>query len=203
MKRLFATCLSAFFTFFCFAQSDYQLQVGEALLDVEIGKEYHVTVNGKDVKLMLTQRDSLLYSDNTVRFLYPKGNSVSQTSIDKNVTQLSILNSEGAGFIIQKYASLNPETLVELMLKEVTKESINYGFVAERSVRKQSLMSGQEITIRKEVLRYKEEVNIYEITALGQKDSGIIVMTIRMDEEPNKQGEKICNMMWKTLQVTF
>ena len=81
----------------------------------------------------------MTYNDRFFSFLYPKGFKVSNTIVDENVEQISILTAEGSGLLIQIFKSINPTTLNELILSEMTKESISYGFQEKRSGYKKNI----------------------------------------------------------------
>jgi hypothetical protein len=153
------------------------------------------------LKFIITSKDTLTYNNGFYSFLYPKGFSVLNSKIDIGIDQTSILTAEGTGIVIQKYESVNPTSLNEMMLTEMTNESISYGFESKRSIYKRKLKSGQEIEVTKAVLRYKEEVNIYEVASIGKKDAGLIIVTIKMDEDDNTQGQKVIDLMWQSLKV--
>ena len=195
--------IAALFTLQANSQEDYLVQLNDTTLHVALDKPYSFVVNGKKIDFKIIQKDTLTYSNNLYSFLYPKGFKISNASIDDDVEQISILTAEGSGLLIQNYASMNPSTLNEFMLNEVTKESISYGFQEKRTSYKKVLQSGQELVVTKSVLRYKDEVNIYEIASIGKKDSGVMIVTMRMDEEENSQGQKIIDLMWKSLKLKW
>lgn len=191
--------------FFCsftgYCQEDYILTINDSLLNVSLDKQYKFVVNGQTVNFSISSKDTLLFTDPFFRFSYPKDFKISKSKIDESIEQITMLSAEGTGIIIQKYGSLNPTSLNEMMLNELTKESVSYGFESKRSTSKKKLLSGQEVVVTKDVLRYKDEINIYEIVSYGKKDEGIIVVTLRMDDDKNTQGEKLIDLMWKTLRV--
>ncbi len=198
---LIATAL--FFSLQANCQEDYIIHLNDTTVHIALDKPYDLTVKGKKINFKITQKDTLTYNDSFFSFLYPKGFKISNTIVDENVEQISILTAEGSGLLIQTYESLNPTTLNELMLSEVTKESISYGFVEKRSSYKKILKSGHEITVTRSVLRYKDEVNSYEIASIGKKDAGVMIVTIRMDDDANTQGQKIIDLMWKSIKINW
>jgi hypothetical protein len=201
--KLVLIFISVFFTLVANSQEDYVLQLNDTTLNVALDKPYNLVVKGKKIGFRLIQKDTLTYSNNLYSFLYPKGFKISNASVDEGIEQISLLTAEGSGLLIQNYQSMNPSTLNEFMLNEVTKESISYGFEEKRTSYKKVLRSGQELVVTKAVLRYKDEVNIYEIASIGKKDSGLMIVTMRMDEEEGSQGQKIIDMMWKSLQLKW
>ena len=181
------------------AQEDYTITINDTSLNISLDKKYQVTVNGKKLVFYIRAHDTITYNDEFVSFQYTKGFNVSKSKIDEGVEQIMIMSAEGTGILIQKYSTMNPTMLHELMLSEVTKESVNYGFVLKREDYKKTLKSGQNLDVDKAVLKYKDETNIYEVTSIGKKDEGILIMTMKMDDDKSSQGQKLIELMWRTL----
>ena len=181
-------------------QEDYIIHVNDTSIHVSLDKQYNLVVKGQKIDFLITQKDTLTYNDNLYSFQYLKGFKVSNSKLDAGIEQISILTAEGSGLIIQRYETINPTSLNEMMLTELTKESISYGYQSTRSTYKRVLNSGHEMEVTKAVLRYKDEVNIYEVASIGQKDAGIIIVTMRMDENENTQGQKLIDLMWGSIK---
>ena len=186
--------------FVAFSQNDYQLIINDTEMEISLDKEYEIEVDGKTVQFKLLAKDTLSYVDDLFSFHYPSEYRVSQIDIDDEIEQIIIMTAEGSGILIQKYSTFDPTVLNELMLSEITKESLNYGFEMNREDYSRELKSGQTVNVDKAVLTYKNEQNIYEVASLGKKDEGIMVMTMMMDEELSEQGKKIIEMMWNSLE---
>lgn len=191
-------CLFVFFQ--ATAQEDYTVYIGDSAYKINLNGKYDVTINGKKTSLSLKLNDTLQYSDDYMSFKYTKDYSLSKTKIEEGIEQIMIMTADGSGILIQKYATINPTMLHELLLSEVTKESINYGFVQTREDYSRTIKSGHKIDIKKAVLKYKDDVNTYEITSIGKKDEGVLLMTVRMDNEKNSNGEKLIKLMWESLR---
>jgi hypothetical protein len=182
-----------------FSQEDYTLNIDGKIISVGLDRPYETQINGKSVSFTLRSKDTLLYDDSAFSFKYLKDYKVTKTRVDEGIEQVMIMSAEGNGVIIQKYDGLNPTSLNSLLLNEVTKESLNYGFQMKREDYQRKLQSGQTIKVDKAVLKYKDEINTYEVTSLGKKDEGIVVMTIFINEKLIKEGNKIIDLMWKSL----
>jgi hypothetical protein len=198
MKHI-ALIFILFIAFKASAQEDYTIQIGDSTYKVSLNTKYNLTINGKKVPVSVKMNDTLFYSDEFISFKYPKGFSVSKTVIEEGIEQITIMTAEGSGIMIQKYATFDPSQMQELMLTEVTKESINYGFKLAREDHKKSLTSGHKAEVKRAVLKYKDETNIYEITSIGKKDEGLLLLTVRMDDTKDSIGEKLIALMWQTL----
>lgn len=198
MKNAFLIlCLLTGFS--SFAQEDLLLNIDGNVMEISSDKEYEIPVNGKKIKVMVSTKDTLLYNTNMFSFQYPKDFRVSSMKVDEGIEQITIMSAEGSGLLIQKYSNMNPTMLNDLMLNEVTKESLNYGFKMKRADYSRKIGSGHEIQVSKAILKYKDETNIYEIASLGQKDEGILIMTMIMDENQSEQGKKLIELMWDSL----
>lgn len=198
MKSTLITLL-VFISIKSFSQNDYKIYINDTILEVSLDKEYSIKFNEKEIEFKIVAKDTLIYEDNLFSFNYSKDYKISQMTIDEGIEQIMIMTAEGSGILIQKYSTINPTMLNEMMISEVTKESLNYGFKMKRDDYTRKLVSGQKLDIDKAILAYKDETNIYEIASIGKKDEGILVMTMIMDEEISTQGRKIIDMMWNSL----
>lgn len=184
-----------------FGQEEYTITIDGQVMNIEMDKEYEIKIKGKKVPFQLAMKDTLLFDDESFSFNYPKEFRVSRMDIDVGISQFVIMSAEGSGIIIQKYSSMNPTMLNEIMLNEVTKESVNYGFKLDRQDYQRTLVSGNSVEVDKAVLKYKDETNIYELASFGNKDEGIIVMTMSMDAVLGEESQKLISMMWSSLVV--
>ena len=181
------------------AQKDYTIIIDGKTHEINLDENNSIKVNGKLVDVIVKQKDILNYTDEFFSFQYPKAFSISKTVIEQGISQVMIMTAEGSGILIQKYENIDPSFLNEMMLKEVTKESLSYGFEMERADYQKKLLSGHEIMINKATLSYKNETNEYEVATLGKKDSGILVMTMTMNLGLSNQGKEIIELMWSSL----
>jgi len=184
-----------------YGQEEYTITIDGQTMDVGLDKSYDIKVKGKKVAFQIAMKDTLVFEDEKFSFKYPKEFRVSSMDLDEGISQFVIMSAEGSGIIVQKYTTMNPTMLNEIMLNEVTKESMNYGFELDRQDYTRTLSSGQEIAIDKAVLKYKDETNIYELASFGEKDEGIIVMTMAMDEVLGKDSQKLLSLLWSTLVI--
>lgn len=197
--RYYFLAFSLFACSLMFGQSDYTIKINGKVHDLTLEKEYQITVDGKPVKFKVHAKDTITYNDILFSFKHSKDYKVSKSIIDTGIDQQMIMTAEGTGVAIQQYTSLNPTMLNEIMLTEITKESLSYGYTFERMDYERKLVSGQEVTVNKAVLKYKDDTNIFEVASIGNKDEGIIIITMKMDDNLSSEGQKIIDLMWDTL----
>lgn len=200
MKNVF------FFVLLClanpiFAQKDYIIEIGGKKMEIALDQPYDVELNGKKTSFVVRAKDTLVYDDSFYHFKYTKDYRVSRTEVAEGIEQIMLMTAEGSGILIQKYSSINPEMFNEIMLNEVTKESINYGFEMQKEKFQRKLKSGQTIEVTKARLNYLDETNIYEVASFGKKDAGILVMTMIMNTDMSSMGQKIIDLLWDSLEI--
>ncbi len=203
MRTSLKITLSLLILFFTKAhsQEDYTIEINGESFEISLDKEFQYQTKDGVKNILLKQKDTLTYNDEMFSFNFFKEYKVGKTKIEQGIEQLMLMTPEGDGFLIQKYSTINPENLKELMLGEVTKESINYGFEMERREYKHKLISGEDLNVIQAYLTYNDEVNIYEIASVGRKDSGLLIMAMRMNDTKNSIGEKLINLIWNSLEI--
>jgi hypothetical protein len=184
------------------SQTNYQLLINGKVADIDLDKPLTFkTAKGEELQIELKQNDVLFYQDNMVSLSYPKEFSISKSVLDANIEQLAIITANGSGVMIQKYSSMNPSILVDMMLQEVTKESISYGYTNKEQKFENKLVSGQLLKGKTCRLNYKDDEQTYTVAALGGKDEGIIVMTM-LNTSYKKQDQHLLDMVISTLSYT-
>ena len=183
-------------------QGNYLLLInGDSLyLDLNNPIEF-VTSDGNRLNLELLQPMILTYSDEMVSFNHSKQFSVSNTVVENGIEQCMIINSTGNGFMVQKYSTMDPSMLIPLMVNELTKESVSYGYIkTERDVRRK-LMSGEEIKGIEATLSYRGVNEVYTVYAWGGKDEGILVVTMLLSEDYAEVDGPLIELFLKTLRI--
>ncbi len=183
-------------------QGNYLLMIdGDSIyLDLDKPTEYKAS-NGEKLDIELRQPMILTYSDNMVSFNHSKQFSVSNMVIEAGIEQCMIINSTGNGFMLQKYSTMDPSTLVPLMISELTKESVSYGYTKTERAVKRTLVSGQEIKGTEAKLTYKGMEEIYTVYSWGGKDEGILVVTMVLAEDYAEVDRPLIELFLKTLRV--
>ncbi|WP_299099273.1 hypothetical protein [uncultured Winogradskyella sp.] len=183
------------------AQKDYVITVDGKDYEIALDSNEDVKIKGKLVNIALKKKDTLLLDDDYFELKYTKQHKVSRVEIESDIEQIMLMTAGGSGLIIQKYGSFNPSMLQEMMMNEVTKESVSYGYNLKREDYDKELSSGETIKVLKSVLTYKGETEVYEVMAHGKKDEGIIVMTLNMNLGVEDGGEDMIQLMWNSLSI--
>lgn len=200
MKNFIALAF-IFLSFSAFAQKDYTIEIDGKTMEIALDQPYMIEINGKKTVFTVKAKDTLVYDDLLYKFKYTKEYRVSRTEVAEGIEQIMIMTAEGSGMLIQKYSTINPEMFNEIMLNEVTKESINYGFEMQKEKFTRTLKSGHKLEVTRASLNYQDETNVYEIASIGKKDEGILIMTMVMNTDLSSMGKKIIDLMWNSLEL--
>lgn len=181
-------------------QEKYELYLNDSSIIVTTDEYFNISLNGQQIKIYLKSLDTLQYKDSIFSFKYFKEYKLSKTEIQKGAIQMLITTADGSGFIVQEYNMLNPVNLTEMMLSEITKEKINYGYTSKREDYIKKIRTGQVIEIKKATLKYREDVHVFEVAAIGGKDKGVLIITQIETENFSKEAKKTINLFWDSLE---
>lgn len=159
----------------------------------------HKPASGNELTIKVIQPQFLTYSDQMITFKYDKSLSVSDTKVNDDIEQCMVMKSTGNGFLVQKYKTIDPSSLTQLMLSEITKESVNYGYKKKEKKFKKKLISGHTIEGIQATLSYKGEEQIYTVATYGDKDEGILVVTMLLNQDFN--DTKLINDFLNSLEI--
>ncbi len=155
---------------------------------------------GQTYTLKLKQKEVLHYEDAKFSFQYPANYTVSSEKIDDDITQLLCFAATGDGFLIQSYKDINPENMVDLMLEEMTKESVDAGYKETITTVQHTLGSGKVLTGKRSTLTLDDDTSAYEIYPVKSGKGGLLIVHIILDSEDEKAAAAK-ETFWKTIKL--
>ena len=207
MKPPFFSFLIIFGLFLCGASAqnkagNYIIIINGDSLFVDLNSTTtYRTSSGEELDLQLVQPNYLTYSDDMVSFQYEKSYSVAKSSLDAGIDQLMVMKASGNGFMIQEYSTFDPSPLLRLMLNELVKESVSYGYDKVEEDFEHTLASGQIIKGVKAILTYRGERETYTVATYGQRDSGLVFVTMLLNEDFKEEDQPLIDLFLETLEV--
>lgn len=203
MRKTITSLVIMLISFLSFGQSqgNYILIINNDSIQTNLNNELlYKTSSGEELTIKIAQPELLKYSDDMIAFSYDKSLSVSNVEIDEGIEQCMIMKSTGNGFMVQKYRTIDPSSLTELMLNEIIKESINYGYSKTEKEFSKKLKSGQTIEGIQATLTYKGEKEVYTVATYGGKDEGVVVITMFLSED-YADDKEIIELFLETLEI--
>ena len=102
--------------------------------------------------------------------------------------------------IVQEYASINPVSLNELMLQELTRESVQAGAELTQQPTTRKLADGRELTGLRATVKTRTDATDFEIMSFGAVDQGVLMVT-RIDQENAASEGAIIDKFWESLKI--
>ncbi|TPM27035.1 hypothetical protein [Mesorhizobium sp. B2-3-4] len=170
-------------------------------LDIDAGESTKVTLpDGKQVEVKLDKNDFATFSGGSFSFNHPSGISVTKTDLGENITQYLMASALGTIVVVQEYGKMNPVSLNQLMLQEMTKESVQAGAELTQQPTTRKLADGRELTgIRAEV-KTRTDTAYFEIVGYGLADQGLLFIT-RVGSGDLGTEQPLIDKFWESPKV--
>lgn len=203
MKNIYSSAAlgSLFFAALTFA-GDFELTINgkkhELNLDQEVALELE---DGTKVQVKIAQKEYLTFGGKGFQFEHHKSMLPAVSELGDGVTQMLLATPRGTGVMIQTYEGVNPNSLIETMIQELTKEEVEVGYTLtkEKSLRK---VGEKEFhgAIATTTSKAEDEQWAYEVVASGDDSGGILIVTFVENDNKNVDG-KVVERFWKTLTI--
>ena len=171
--------------------------------DYEIGLDGSVvakTKEGTDITIGLKRKEFSTFTKDVVSFEHRSDLSVATTDIERDIHQYLTASALGTLIIIQQYDTLNPASLTELMLKQLSADDLATGYTMDKSDFLRTLADGTVMKGLRANLKHKNDDVDLQVLATDSGDGGIIAMT-RINHDMGAAEEPIIERFWSTLKL--
>ena len=202
MRSLILVLLSVF-SFLGSAQAgNYILTVDGKLYDVNLGEEISVPMDdGSFIKVRVDQKDYVAFQTDNYSFEHPSGFSPARTDLGDGIFQTMIATPTGALVLVQEYMSMDPYGMVDMMIHELTKEEVEYGYKLTETGERMTI-NGQMFTGKKVMSEYKGEVTERYVMTYSGRDSGLLIIT-NLNDIHNAKDIELIEHFWQSINVTM
>ena len=108
---------------------DYVITINGNSKEIVIDKETTLVFpNGTSLRLTLHQKEYQRFEADFFSFEHKSIYKSNRTEFGSGIFQTIIMTLLGTGIIVQEYKTINPTSIIDMMLKEVKKEEIDYGY---------------------------------------------------------------------------
>ena len=185
------------------AEKNYILEMNGDTIHLSLGESATMRLkNGQTIPVKLTKKEMSSYKNDFVSFSYPSEYSVSTTKLDEDINQILLMSATGNGIMVQTYSTINPDMVVDIMLKQITEDDIAAGYKGTTSPITKTLNDGMVLKGKKAVLTMDKDREEFTVMAYGVRKMGIVIVEIHNDFE-NADSEKIFKTFWGSLKVLF
>lgn len=179
---------------------NYILTVGNDVHEIALDKEVRIKIGDSHVSVKLEENDTFLYTDESFSFEHPKEYSPSKSEVENGIFQTVVMSPLGSAVIIQEYSYIEPSSLMDLMVKTLTKEERAYGYKIESKKASTTLSDGKTLNGKVATSTYKNKDITRYFYAYSFKDSGLFIITIIDGVDPN--GDSLVDQVISTLKIT-
>lgn len=183
--------------------SNYTITINGETFDYTLDKEFEYKAKKNEtIKISVSQKEILTYNDGIITFQYSKNFPISVTPEIDGVKQLTAIGSDGSGLIIQEYKDFDPSLMIDLMLNELTKESVDYGYTETISEIEIKIKGGKILKGKKSILEYQGIIDEWTVVSFSRKDSGVIIAAMNIDKETvDATGNKNVEAFFNSLEI--
>ncbi len=180
---------------------DYVLSINGKDHELSLDKESTVKLaDGTELKLNLKQKEYLEFQADLFTFEHKNQFRPNRTDLGEGLLQTAIMTPMGTGILVQEYHQMDPSSLIDMMVKELTKEEVEYGYKL-KEVLISKKVGDVEFKGKKAITTYTGEEWTRSVLAYGKKDKGLLVVTFV--EKDNYEKEKhLIDQLWKSLKLT-
>ena len=203
--RLAAAALAV--TVFCavLARADdlkaFKLTIDGVVVDIDPGEDMDVTLpGGKTSKVRIDRNDFATFSGATFSFVHPSNISITKSDLSDSITQYLMASALGTIVLVQEYDKMNPASLNQLMLQEMTKESVQAGGTLTQEPTTRKLADGKELTGIKATVKTRTDGADFEIVGFGLADQGLLFIT-RIGDQDVATEKPLIDKFWENLKV--
>lgn len=207
MRPLFLALLAAMcLTLTAHAESgggNYSVIVNGKSHSINLDQDYTLTLDsGETISLRVELKAEQTFQTPDISFKHSSKLTAARSELDSGIYQVMTTSATGTLALVQVYTSVDPAFLTEMLLAELTKEEISYGYQMEREQISHTLQSGKELHGIKATMSYHSEVKYYEILVYSAKDQGVVVVT-SIDQAFMLEEQDILDLFWGTFDIKF
>lgn len=178
---------------------DYIITVNDVAQDIGLDQDTELVLpDGTSLTVSLHQKEYVQFAGDQFRFEHKSQYKPNRSDLGDGIFQTMIVTPIGTGILIQEYTTMNPSGLVNMMMSELTKEEVEYGYeYKEKPVTRE--VGGVVASGKQAVTTYLDTEWTREVLAYGEKDRGVLVITfIEKQEHATEKG--LIEHLWKTLK---
>lgn len=179
----------------------FKLTIDGVSVDIDPGEDASITLpGGKTSKVRLDRNDFATFSGGTFSFVHPSTISVTKTELGDRISQYLMASALGTIVVVQEYGKMNPVSLHQLMLQEMTRESVQAGGTLTQEPTTRKLADGKELTGIKARVKTRTDSADFEIVGFGLADQGLLFIT-RIGDQDVATEQPLIDKFWESLKV--
>jgi hypothetical protein len=158
--------------------------------------------DGRTLTVGLTVNPVMSWSDSMVTFDHPSGINVATQMLSKRITQRIMASAVGTVVIIQEYDAIEPTTLNQTMMNELTKNDLKLGAELTQSEAKKTLRGGMILNGLRGILKSRTAIKTIEVFSYGKDGRGVMLIS-QLNDDNKANDQAFVDQFWRTLALKF
>lgn len=168
---------------------------------VALGESRTLDLDGKTVEARLEKAAGTRFSRPMFSLSLKDSVAVNSSEIGEGVHQTLLATPRGALILVQEYESTNPESMVDIMLEEITKGDRDADFDVKTSDAEKSV-GGLVMKGRSATSTQTHEEWVREVYGLASGERGVLIVTAIEMKNNAKEAELLADF-WANLSLTL
>lgn len=179
---------------------NFVLSIDGREVGLDLGETIEVPgANGQTMKVTLKRADQVTFRGGMLSFTHRGDLTVSSTSLDKDITQHLLASANGTVVIVQEYTSLDPTSLLELMLTTITDEPVAAGAKLTKTETSREVAGRQIKGLKAELVSGSDKTHV-EAYTLGGSGKGVVIIT-QLADDYRDIDQAILDGFWSSLSL--
>jgi hypothetical protein len=158
------------------------------------------TKTGAAISIALKRKEFTTFENGPLKFEYRSDLSVASTDVDSDIHQHLVASALGTLLIVQQYDKLNPATLTDFMLKQMTDDDVAASAKLQSKPFSIKLSDGTLMKGLKASIKSAKDDVTMEVLAADTGIGGVMAIS-RINTDMAKNEQPIIDRFWKTLRV--
>lgn len=181
----------------------FQLEIDGKIFEATPGEQQKITLpDGSSHSIKLIQKEYITFASDLYSYDHKSAYTPTKVDIGGGINQAMLLTPLGTGVLVQEYTMLNPVSLIDLMVQELTKEEVSRGYELKVEERERKLKNGTTIKGKAAITSYQGETWVKEIFASGDVSKGVLIVTF-IEEDNRKTDGSFLETFWKSFETKF
>ncbi len=202
MKRMLLLTILSLLSGYAMA-GNYLLSIDGKQFEISLGEETALSLpDGKQLQVTLEKKAVVNFQTDSFSFDHPSAFTPSRTNLGDGIHQTMMSSPVGTLVMVQEYGDIDPSTLVDLMVYELTKKEKNYGYEITTTPSTKELTDGTVLTGKTTTTSYRGEKRTLHVLYHAIKDAGILFIT-GIDEDATPEDQAMMETFWKSLTLSL
>lgn len=181
---------------------DFELTINGTTTGLSLDEPIQVTLpDGSTAEVLLHQKEQLTFRSELFSFQHANKFRPTKSTLGPGLDQTLVVSPMGTGIIVQEYRSLNPSGLVDLMIREVTKDEVKAGYDYQEEAIERT--AGEtKFTGKKAITTQGDSQWEREVLVIGNEDRGVLVVTF-IEKGQLDNERPILKQFWESLKISL